>query len=485
MPVITLSDATVTESNTSFSPSMDFVVTLSEAAATDVFIDYQTINGTAQEEQDFEQALGTLTIAAGDTSGVISITTFGGTEIEPDESFVLELTNPQGAEFAADAVSLRAAGTLLDNDGTGDKLALFVDDVVVVEGDAGTREAVFTVRLSQAQATDVTLDYETTDGSAVAGVDYTPVDDSLTFLAGETVKTVSVLLLGDTDVEISETFSLTFAPSAAIANGAQGASGTATILDDDAGDGSVPVLSVAAAEVVESNTSFSPATEFVVTLSEASASDVTVDYQTVNASAKEEGDVDQVRGTLTIAAGETSGVISITMFGGTEIEPDESFLLELSNVQGAVFAGEAPVLQAQGVLLDTDSTDAKLALLVGEVQLVEGDSGQSEAVFEVRLSRPSDEAITLSYTTRDGTAQAGTDYTETAGTLTFLAGETVKAVSVPVLGDATVEGTEAFSLVFAPTTAIANGASDAAGIATILGRRCGQWCVAGVVVERS
>lgn len=207
LPLITIADASVVEAEagSAGNRTMEFVVTLSEAATTDVFIDYQTVNGKAKEEVDVNQTSGTLTIAAGQTSGVIAVTAFGDALIEADETFVLELTNPRGAVFAEDVVSLRAAGTILDNDGTGNKLALFVDNVVVVEGDAGTREAVFLVRLSRDPATSVTLDFTTTDGSAVAGVDYVATTGSVTFLpGGALVQEVRVPVIGDVELEGSE-----------------------------------------------------------------------------------------------------------------------------------------------------------------------------------------------------------------------------------------------------------------------------------------
>src|SRR5690606_10793293 len=134
-------------------------------------------------------------------------------------------------------------------------------------GDAGQCEAVFWVRLSREPLESVTLEYTTTDGSAVAGEDYVATSGALTFVpGGALVQEVRVPVTGDLAVEVSETFSLTFTPTGAISNGASGASGTATILDDDAGAGVMPVLSVSAAEVVETDGASGRVMQFVVTL---------------------------------------------------------------------------------------------------------------------------------------------------------------------------------------------------------------------------
>src|SRR5690606_22279053 len=177
---------------------------------------------------------------------------------------------------------------------------------------------------------------------------------------------------------------------------------------DDAGAGLLPVLSVSAAEVVETDGASGRAMQFVVTLSEPAGTDVQVDYQTISGSAKEGVDFGaQTQSVqLVIAAGQTSGVITVTASPDGQIESDESLVLELSNVQGAVFAGDAPRLQAHGVILDNDGGGGKLALLVSDAQIVEGDGGEREAVFEVRLSRPVDEPVTVHYTTAPGSASS-------------------------------------------------------------------------------
>src|SRR5207253_3217247 len=78
--------------------------------------------------------------------------------------------------------------------------------------------------------------------------------------------------------------------------------------------------------------------------------------------------------------------------------------------------------------------------------------------FTVTLSTSADHAITVDYTTADGTATAGSDYTTTSGTLTFAAGETSKTVTVPVNDDAVVENDETFFVNL--SNARYDGASD-------------------------
>ncbi|MHA2282672.1 MAG: DNRLRE domain-containing protein [Promethearchaeota archaeon] len=111
---------------------------------------------------------------------------------------------------------------------------LSIDDVTVLEGASGmTVDAVFTVTLSPSSSESVTVDYATSDGMATAGSgDYVALaPQMLTFLPGETSKTVTVVVNGDDVVEADETYfvDLSNAVNATIGDG----QGMGTIGDDD------------------------------------------------------------------------------------------------------------------------------------------------------------------------------------------------------------------------------------------------------------
>ena len=114
---------------------------------------------------------------------------------------------------------------------------------------------------------------------------------------------------------------------------------------------------------------------------------------------------------------------------------------------------------------DSTFTTAAPALSVNDVTVTEGDAGTVNATFTVSLSAPSSLPVTVSFTTADGTALAGSDYTETSDTLTFDPGQTARAVDVPVRGDLLYEYDEAFGL--ALTSPAGATLSDASGSCTI------------------
>ncbi len=109
--------------------------------------------------------------------------------------------------------------------------AISIADSSVTEGDSGTSNLAFNVSLSQSSNQTVSASYSVTGGSAQAGTDFIAASGTLDFNAGETSKTITVLVNGDTDVETNETLTLTLsAPvNATLAN----AVATGTILNDD------------------------------------------------------------------------------------------------------------------------------------------------------------------------------------------------------------------------------------------------------------
>jgi hypothetical protein len=198
------------------------------------------------------------------------------------------------------------------------------------------------VTLSSASASTVTVNYATANGSALAGSDYTATSGTLTFAAGQTSKTITVPVIGDTIVEPNEAFvvNLSGAIGATIFDG----QGLGTILNDDGP--TLRINDVSRAEFNSGATAFT----FIVTLSSASASTVTVNYATANGSALAGSDYTATSGTLTFAAGQTSKTITVLVTGDTVVEPNEAFVVNLSGAIGAtIFDG-----QGVGTILNDD-----------------------------------------------------------------------------------------------------------------------------------
>ena len=119
---------------------------------------------------------------------------------------------------------------LLSGGGSASPL-IIIDNVTLDEGNAGTTAFNFTVSLSVAGTSTITVDYATVDGVATQPGDYTAVADTLTFLPGITTQTITVGVVGDTSVESTETFTVVLSnPMGALISDA---TGLGVINDDD------------------------------------------------------------------------------------------------------------------------------------------------------------------------------------------------------------------------------------------------------------
>ena len=105
-------------------------------------------------------------------------------------------------------------------------------------------------------------------------------------------------------------------------------------------------------------------------------------------------------------------------------------------------------------------------LTIGDASELEGNVGTTSQSFPVSLSGPSSSPVTVHYGSQDGSAQAGSDYGVTSGTLTFAAGETTKSIIVPIVGDTDVEPNETFSVVL--TNPVNATIAKGTGVGTIL-----------------
>jgi hypothetical protein len=268
VPSLAINDVSVTEGN-SGTVNAAFTVTLSAASAQTVTVDYVTADGTAIAPADYlAQTLTTLSFTPGTTTRTINVTVNGDVLDETDETFLVNLSNATNATISDN----QGEGTITDDDPTP---SLSINDVTADEG-AGTMS--FTVSLSAISGQDVSVDYTTTDSSAVAPDDYTATSGTLTIAAGTGSDTLTVTINDDAIPESAESFTvdLSSAVNATISDN----QGTGTITDNEG----VPSLAIDDVSVTEGNSGTVNAA-FTVTLSAASAQTVTVDYATADGSA--------------------------------------------------------------------------------------------------------------------------------------------------------------------------------------------------------
>ena len=242
LPSLSVANASVNEGN-SGTHDLAFTIALSAASTAPVTVAYGTANGTATAGSDYTAASGTLTFAPGETSKVVHVQVSGDTAVEANETLRFNLSAPSGATIADGT----ATGTIV-NDDTLPLPALTIGNARFAEGSAAAPgHAAFTVTLSAASSTPVSVHYATADGTAHAGSDYLARSGTLTFAAGETRKTIQISAIGDSLLEANESFKvlLTGPVGATIADG----TGLGIIDNDDAAP--LPSLSISDVSVIE------------------------------------------------------------------------------------------------------------------------------------------------------------------------------------------------------------------------------------------
>ncbi len=442
-----VNDVTVAEGD-SGTTAVVFTVALSSPSDQVVTVTYATtaFRGTATNEVDYIGTGGTFTFAPGELTKSATVQVLGDTLDEPDEVTYFVIFFPTNATIGDDEGVL----TILDDD---PPPSLSIGDVAVTEGDSGSTEAVFTVSLSAASGRQVTVDYATEDGTAMAGADYTAANGTVAFGPGERSKTVSVIVLGDTIPEPDEAFVVQLTdPVNATATDSQG---RASITDDDQA-----VISIDDVTLAEGDSGTTAAT-FTVSLSAPSDKTVTLDFATSGETALAGEDYTPLAGSLTFASGDTTRQISIDILGDTTFEADETFRVDLFNIANAT-VGDA----SGTATITNDDVQPPVTITIDDVNVAEGASGTTPATFTVSLSRPSGIPITVAWATLGTDALAGQDYEDASGVVTFVPGDVEEPITIDVYGDMVVEADEVFGVLLgAPNGAVI---ADGSGIGTIL-----------------
>jgi lysophospholipase L1-like esterase len=342
VPCISIGDATMLEGDTG-TRAMGFTVTLSRPATTQVTVQYRIVNGSATGSNkpgagiDFNSkngAIGTLTFKVG-ASGItpvarpVSVPVYGDTAVESDETLRVILSNPTGGARLARALGI---GTIVDDDSAGTDTHIGVSDASTIEGDVQTgRSIAFAVTLSRPATSSFTLSYAVAGVTAqwgktatTAGADFGgKTSGTMTFtVAGNgltpIVKKLSIPIWPGTGLEPDETFTFTVS-AASLPAGVSilRATGTGTIIDDDATPTTEPAPAAMAALGDSITRAFDACSQFgdCAARSWSTGTDVAVDSQysrilAVNPAIAGHGNNDAVSGaTMSNLQGQASNAV--------------------------------------------------------------------------------------------------------------------------------------------------------------------------------
>jgi len=292
---------------------------LSAASGLPVSVPF-TVTGTATSDPDYTITASPITIAAGSTTGTATITINPDVLDEADETVIVTMGMPTNA--TASGITVHTA-TITDDDAT--PTVGFISASQSSAAESGTMTV--TVQLSAASSLAVSVPFTVT-GTATNGTDYTITASPITIAAGSTTGTATITITPDAVYEGNETVIITMGtPTNATASGIT--VHTATITDDDA----APSVSFTTAS--QSSASESGTMNITVQLSAAIGLPVSVPF-TVTGTATSGTDYTITGSPINIAAGSTTGTITITIISDAVYEGNETVVVTMGTPTNVV-----------------------------------------------------------------------------------------------------------------------------------------------------
>lgn len=416
IPTLSIGDVSIVEGNSGTS-NAQFTITRSNTVDA-VSVQVDTANGSASAGSDYAAIAAQVVnfTAGGSATATVTVPINGDAVLEPDETFSVTLSAPTNATIADGT----AQGTITNDDSA----SIAINDRTLAEGNSGTTNFVFTVSLSGAVQGGVALPFGTANGSAIQPGDYASTSGSLIFTgtAGET-RTITVPVVGDSVLEINETFSVNLgAPSNSAVTVADG-SGTGTINNDDSA--SLTIGNRTLAEGNSGSTNFA----FTVSLTGAVQGGFNVPFNTANDSATQPSDYASASGNVVFAgsSGETQ-TVSVAVVGDLVAEADERYFVNLGtpSVVGVTIA------TAQGIgSIINDDLFADIAVTASD-----GVSGVTTGLTTTYLVAVTNTSSVIDATTVNITQTASAGLTNISWTCTGSGTATCPASGTGVISQA-------------------------------------------------
>ncbi len=306
--------------------------------------------------------------------------------------------------------------------------------------------ATITVTRSGNTTVSSTVAYATSNGTATQPGDYLPASGTITFAAGDTSKTFNVTIINDTVDEPDETVNLTLSSPTNATLGAQ-STAVLTIQDDDP----APSITINDVSLAEGNSGTTPFT-FTVTLSNPSASTITVNYATAPGTATAGSDYTTTSNTLTFNPLVTTQQLTVNVIGDTTLEPNETFFVNLSN------ATNAAITDGQGlgtIINDEPSADLSITKTSNATTFLPGQ----QVTYTITVTNAGPSAAT-GVTVTDVLPAGATFVSATSSTFSCSGTTTVTCTAASLAVSAS--GTISLVLRLSGSSAISNSASVSA-----------------------
>ncbi|MDE0159483.1 MAG: hypothetical protein OXN24_05455 [Candidatus Dadabacteria bacterium] len=436
---MSISDASAEEGE-----QVTFTVRSESAASSPLTLSWTVADGSAVGGEDYtESAGGTVTIAARASTATIQVATTDDRIDEGDETFTVTLSDdlPAGVSFAVGGKT--ATGTIRDNDTAG--IALSEQEIRISEAGGS---ADYAVRLESEPEAPVTIAVAS-DTPGVASV--SPQRLEFTGSDWSRAKRVTVTGAGTGVGEVVHEASSVDGTYAGLQATVRIRVDADPVEDDEPPEAAFAAASSTAEEGAGSH-------DIRIDLSPPPAAGITIGYS-VAGSAAAGSDYTSLSGSVTVQAGTSSVILSVTIADDEEVESSETVELTLTGGTGYTVGSAGrhtltitdndppppPIADDGTPLGPTPATPPAVAVTVS-ISAASAEEGE-QVTFTVRSEPAASSPLTLSWTVADGSAVGGEDYTESAGgTVTIAARASTATIQVATTDDRIDEGDETFTV---------------------------------------
>jgi len=309
-----------------------------------------TSDGTAKANEDYRPVNTTVNFGQGESSKIVKISMIDDSISEGAETLTLTLAAPTNGAILGTPSTLTL--TILDNEASNSTSASsgssgssagaggsgkFGYSAVTYGHPENGGTLTVTVQRSNGSSGTAAVNYATSNGTGVQGVDYSSTSGTLTFANGETSKTFPVTIVDNGSIDGNRTFNLTLSnPTSGSSLGSSTA--TVTVYDDESvtfGTGSLRYSKAAFSATETSGEAF-------ITIQRIGGAKglVKVNYATSNGSALAGSDYTATSGTMTFEAGETSKNFRIPLIQDSLSDPEETVNMSLNTPTNGATLGD-------------------------------------------------------------------------------------------------------------------------------------------------
>lgn len=450
---VSIDDLSINEWEADFSLYAQVPVRLSQPAdePVTVQIKYTDISTT---DADYAVVTKSLKIEPGETIAAVPLRINDDNRVESTETMSVELVAVSAGTSIDDGV---ATVSILDNDvPSNGAVSVIINDRDSILEQSSPFDIEISVVLLEASALPVTVTLASSSGTAIDGVDFIGIQETVSFAPGETYASIPMTILADSVLEEDEFFNvqITSVSGAFVERGVMRG-----IIKDDQFADSLKRRIVFGDLVVDEATSTA---QVPVKLIGQNNRAVTITAQTRPMSATSGDDYVGVTQSIQILAGEREAFFPVSVVQDLIPESGESLRVEAIDVEGGHIQDPEDGY-ALVVITDDDAPVSTPSISIDDVLTTEGDGAVQ---IPLRLSQSSSQPIDVSVFTRSASAQGGADFYGFTQTVTFAAGTTTATVTLTILDDALVESNETLEL---RLFGASNGATiaDGVGIVTI------------------